>query len=67
MAPRPNWKQPARAVVGASLAVTAVLVQVPWLASLLHLRPLHVDDWLLALVSGAIVPFLLLLERARPT
>lgn len=57
----------ARAVVVLSLAVTLVLVQTPWLASLLHLRPLHVDDWLLALGGGAIVPLLLGVVRARPT
>jgi Ca2+-transporting ATPase len=57
----------ARAVVGISLAVTGLLVQTPWLASLLHLRPLHVDDLLLAIGSGAIVPLLLGIERARPT
>jgi Ca2+-transporting ATPase len=57
----------ARAVVGGSLAVTAVLVQTPWLASLLHLRPLHVDDWLLAIGGGAIVPLLFGIDRARPT
>lgn len=53
----------ARVVVASSLVITLVLVQTPWLASLLHLRPLHVDDWLLAIAGGAIVPLLLGLER----
>jgi Ca2+-transporting ATPase len=53
----------ARVVVACSLAITLVVVQTPWLAALLHLRPLHVDDWLLALASGAVVPLLLGLER----
>lgn len=53
----------ARIVLAASVAITLILVQTPWLASLLHLRPLHVDDWLLALAGGAIVPALLWLDR----
>jgi Ca2+-transporting ATPase len=56
----------ARAVVTTSLIVTMVLVQTPWLASLLHLSPLHVDDWLLALAGGAIVPLLLGVDSRRP-
>jgi Ca2+-transporting ATPase len=56
----------AQVVVALSLAITAALVQIPWLASLLHLSPLHVDDWLLAIAGGAIVPLLLGLERRRP-
>lgn len=56
----------ARAVVTFSLAVTLLLVQTPWLATLLHLRPLHVDDWLLAVAGGALVPLLLGVERHRP-
>jgi Ca2+-transporting ATPase len=55
----------ARAVVVFSLAVTVILIQTPWLASLLHLRPLHVDDWILAIAGGVIVPLLLGVERAR--
>jgi P-type Ca2+ transporter type 2C len=54
-----------RAVVALSLAVTLVLVQTPWFASLLYIRPLHVDDWLLAAAGGAIVPLLLGVARAR--
>ena len=42
----------AQAVVGISLAVAILLVQTPALAALLHLRPLHLDDWLLALGGG---------------
>jgi Ca2+-transporting ATPase len=57
----------ARAVVGFSVAVTVLLVQIPWLASLLHLRPLHVDDWLVAIAGGVIVPLLLGVDRRRPT
>jgi Ca2+-transporting ATPase len=52
-----------RVVVAVSLAITVVLVQTPWLASLLHLKPLHLDDWLLAIAGGAMVPLLLGVER----
>lgn len=55
----------ARAVVVLSLAVTLVIVQTPWLGSLLHLRPLHVDDLLLAIGGGAIVPLLLGISALR--
>ena len=44
----------ARAVAGLSLAAAVVLVQIPALASLLHLRPLHLDDWMLALAGGGL-------------
>lgn len=53
-------------VVVSALAITVALVQVPWLAAQLHLRPLHVDDWLLAIAGGAVVPLALGLERRRP-
>jgi Ca2+-transporting ATPase len=54
----------ARVVVACSIAVTIVLVQTPWLAALVHLGPLHVDDWLLAIGGGCIVvPLLLGVER----
>jgi Ca2+-transporting ATPase len=57
----------ARVVVAFSLAVTAILVQTPWLAGLVHLRPLHLDDWLLAIAGGAVVvPLLLGVERGAP-
>ena len=42
----------ARVLVAATLASSLALVQVPWLASLLHLAPLHVDDWLIAIGGG---------------
>jgi Ca2+-transporting ATPase len=56
----------ARVIVAASLASTVLLVQTPGLAALLHLTPLHLDDWLLAIASGAaIVPLLLAVDRRR--
>jgi Ca2+-transporting ATPase len=54
----------ARVVVAGSIAVTIVLVQIPWLAALVHLGPLHLDDWLLAIGGGClVVPLLLGVER----
>jgi Ca2+-transporting ATPase len=43
----------ARIVVLASLASLGLLVQIPALASLVHLRPLHLNDWALAIAGGA--------------
>jgi Ca2+-transporting ATPase len=43
----------ARIVVLASLASLGLLVQIPGLAPLVHLRPLHLDDWVLAVAGGA--------------
>jgi Ca2+-transporting ATPase len=57
----------------ATLGSALLLVQVPPLARLLHLSPLHVDDWLIAGLGGAIVaslaafvPSLEASVRARP-
>jgi Ca2+-transporting ATPase len=57
----------ARLVAASSLSAAVILVQIPPLASLLQLQPLHVDDWLLALAGGAvaIVPALAVRQRAR--
>ena len=43
----------ARAMVFATLALSFLLVQTPWLAPLLNLKPLDADDWALALGGGA--------------
>jgi len=53
----------ARLVAATSLAAAVVLVQTPQLASLLHLQPLHVDDWLLGLAGGASVAVPMLAAR----
>lgn len=44
----------ARVLTFGTIGVTVVLVQIPWFASLLHLRPLHVSDWAIA-GTGALV------------
>jgi hypothetical protein len=44
----------ALAAVAGSIGSAVLLAQVPPIAALLHLRPLHVDDWLLAALGGAV-------------
>ncbi len=54
----------ARVVVAGTIAVSVLLIQTPGLARLLHLAPLHLDDWALALAGSllAVVP----LAAGRP-
>jgi Ca2+-transporting ATPase len=54
----------ARTVTALSLAAAIALVQTP-IAPLLHMRPLHLDDWMLALAGGAFAVLPLLGLRAR--
>jgi len=52
----------ARLVVGATMLSSVAFVQVAPLASLLHLRPLHADDWLVAgggALAAALLPLLI--------
>ena len=44
----------ARIVVLATLASALVLIQMPALAALLHVTPLHFDDWLIAASGGVL-------------
>jgi Ca2+-transporting ATPase len=46
------------AVTIASCALSALLVETPWLSALLGLRPLHVDDWGIAIGGGFLAVFL---------
>lgn len=41
-------------IVVATLGLSLTLVQTPVLAELLHLAPLHFDDWLLAIAGGLV-------------
>jgi Ca2+-transporting ATPase len=45
-------------MVGGTLVLSALFVQTPLLAAFLHLRPLHLDDWLLALAGGLLASLL---------
>ena len=49
------------AAVVATVASAVILSQIPSIASLLHLRPLHLDDWLVAGCSGLIAGSLAIL------
>jgi Ca2+-transporting ATPase len=45
----------ARTIVAASVVSAVILVQIPLLAELLHVVPLHLDDWVVA-TAGGFVP-----------
>jgi Ca2+-transporting ATPase len=47
-----------RIVVAGTIALSLLLVQTPSLAALLHLRPLHADDWFLAIGGGLLASLL---------
>jgi Ca2+-transporting ATPase len=57
----------ARVIVTATLALSLLLIQSPTLAALLHLQPLHLDDWAAAAAGAlaAATPVLLRSSRAR--
>ncbi len=44
-----------RIIAFASVAVSALLVQVPMLAKALHVEPLHFDDWAIGIAGGFLV------------
>ena len=48
----------ARSITVAALVSAVALVQIPMLADLIHVQPLHVDDWLIA-SAGGVVPGIL--------
>jgi Ca2+-transporting ATPase len=59
----------ARLIVMATLALSVLLIQIPMLAQLVHVQPLHLDDWGVA-VGGAVlvsVPAFLGIHRSTPT
>ncbi len=39
-------------VIAGTIALSLLLVQTPGLAGLMHLEPLHADDWMLAIAGG---------------
>ena len=55
----------ARCVFGSTLALTLLLVQTPVLARLLHMQPLHWDDWGRVLAASALPALLPLLFPPR--
>jgi P-type Ca2+ transporter type 2C len=55
----------ARVVTAATFASALVIIETPVLATLLHLQPLHWDDWLIAFVGPCVCVLPLLLPRRR--
>ncbi len=55
----------AKAVIGLTVLSSVVFVQVPALSRIMHLSPLHLDDWLIGL-AGAALATLPLLGMAFP-
>ena len=54
-----------RWIVVGTLALSALLIQTPGLAGRLHVTPLHLEDWIIAALGGALACLPLLLEAAR--
>jgi Ca2+-transporting ATPase len=52
-------------MVCGTLALSVLFVQTPLLAAFLHLRPLHIDDWLLAIAGGCIASLLSAITTVR--
>jgi len=52
-------------MVGGTLALSVLFVQTPLLSAFLHLKPLHVDDWLLAIAGGLIASLLSAITSVR--
>lgn len=48
----------ARIMAVATVTLSLLLVQVPVLSAFLHLKPLHLDDWLLAIAGGGLTVLL---------
>jgi Ca2+-transporting ATPase len=48
----------ARVIAAASLALAVLLVSTPGLSRLLHLSPVHVDDWVIGIGGGFLAVFL---------
>jgi Ca2+-transporting ATPase len=55
-------------MVGGTIALSVLFVQTPRLADFLHLKPLHADDWLLAIAGGLLASLLSAIAsvRSRP-
>ncbi|MCK6450902.1 MAG: cation-transporting P-type ATPase [Alphaproteobacteria bacterium] len=52
-------------VVALTVGSAVLLVQMPTVAALLHLKPLHADDWLVAVSSGVVTGMFAALLPAR--
>jgi Ca2+-transporting ATPase len=52
-------------LAGGTLVLSVLFVQTPVLSAFLHLKPLHVDDWLLAIAGGLIATLLSAITSVR--
>ena len=55
----------ARSIAGGTVVLSILLIQTPPLARLLHMQPLHWDDWGLVVAAGALPALLPLLFPPR--
>lgn len=55
----------ARVMIAATLLSAFAIIQLPVLARIFHVAPLHLDDWTLALTTAALATLPLLARRAR--
>jgi Ca2+-transporting ATPase len=57
--------RPAQVMIAATLLCSFALVETPWLAPLLHLKPLNGDDWFLVISGAGIAAVLAWLPTLR--
>jgi Ca2+-transporting ATPase len=55
----------AKIIVLSTVGLSLLLVQVPWLATTLHLKPLELGDWLIAASAAVVAALIPLLRRTR--
>jgi Ca2+-transporting ATPase len=55
----------AQVMVAGTIALSLLLVQTPAIASALHLKPLHSDDWALAIAGGLLASLLSAITSVR--
>lgn len=55
----------AQVMVAGTIALSLLLVQTPAIASALHLKPLHADDWALAIAGGLLASLLSAITSVR--
>jgi Ca2+-transporting ATPase len=55
----------ARVIAGTTVVSAILLVQIPAIANLLHLSPLHIDDWMIASAGGFLAAVLSSMIRFR--
>jgi hypothetical protein len=64
--PLPPVSGAGHVVIAGTMVLSILLVQTPGLAGLLHLEPLHADDWMLAVGGGLLASLLSVAASIRP-